>query len=169
VNGGPGLRAPGRLVEGVAQPINTFPKRAKSGMGTGRHLLYFDGTCGLCDGVVQFVLRHDATARFRFSPLQGQVAREALARFGADAAALQTVYVLADADTPAERLLGGSDAVLFVLAQLPAPWRWLSGLRRLPRGLRDGVYGLVARHRYRVFGRREACRVPSPAERARFL
>jgi len=138
-------------------------------MDTGSHLLFFDGTCGLCDGVMQFVLRHDAVARFRFSPLQGEVAREALARFGVDASALDTVYVLAEADAAAPRLLARSDAVLFVLSQLPAPWRWLGHLRVLPRALRDAAYGVVARHRYRVFGQKDACRLPTPAERARFL
>lgn len=133
------------------------------------HLLFFDGTCGLCDGFVQFVLRRDAAGRFRYAPLQGDAAREALARLGVDAAALDTVYVLAGSHSPAPRLLERSDAVLFVLAQLPAPWRWAGGLRLLPRPLRDAGYGLVARHRYRVFGRREACRVPSVEERARFL
>jgi len=138
-------------------------------MDTGSHVLFFDGTCGLCDGFVQFVLRHDTAGRFRFAPLQGELAARTLARLGADAGALQTVYVLAGADTPDERLLERSDAVLFVLSQLPAPWRWGAVFRVLPRALRDGAYGVVARHRYRVFGRRDACRLPRPEERARFL
>jgi len=127
---------------------------------TSPHLVFFDGTCGLCDGFVQFVLRHDGAGRFRFAPLQGEV----------DAQALQTVYVLADGDSPSERLLERSNAVLFVLSQLPAPWRWGAALFRVfPRALRDGAYGFVARHRYRVFGRTDACRLPRPEERARFL
>lgn len=133
------------------------------------HLLFFDGTCGLCDGFVQFVLQRDAAARFRFAPLQGERASEVLARHGGDAAALDTVYVLAGTESPAPRLLARSEAVLFVLGQLPAPWAWLSALRALPRPLRDAAYGLVARHRYRIFGSREACRLPGPGERARFL
>jgi predicted DCC family thiol-disulfide oxidoreductase YuxK len=138
-------------------------------MDTGSHLIFFDGTCGLCDGFVQFVLSRDSEERFRFTPLQGELAQQTLARFGADAAALETVYVLADRGGPGERLLRRSDAVLYVLSQLPAPWRWGAVGSVLPRGLRDGAYGFVARHRYRVFGKTEACHLPSPAERARFL
>lgn len=138
-------------------------------MGTGSHLVFFDGTCGLCDGFVQFVLGRDRAERFCFTPLQGELAKQTLGRFGAVAAALETVYVLADRGEPNERLLGRSDAVLFVLSQLPAPWRWAAVARVLPRGLRDVAYGVVARHRYRVFGKTEACRLPSPSERARFL
>jgi predicted DCC family thiol-disulfide oxidoreductase YuxK len=132
-------------------------------------LLFFDGTCGLCDGFVQFVLRRDAAGRFRFAPLQGEAARRALAPFGVEAAALDTLYVLAGAHSPAPQLLGRSDAVLYVLSQLPPPWRWLSGLRVLPRPLRDAVYAQVARHRYRLFGRKEACGLPPPGQRERFL
>ncbi|MEN9798581.1 MAG: hypothetical protein RL653_2277 [Pseudomonadota bacterium] len=138
-------------------------------MDSPHHLLFFDGTCGLCDGFVQFVLARDRMERFRFAPLQGELARATLARFGVDATALQTVYVLADRELGGERLLGRSDAVLFVLSQLPAPWCLGAAMRAVPRGLRDAVYGVVARHRYRVFGRTEACRLPSPSERARFL
>ena len=137
-------------------------------MESGHPLLFFDGTCGLCDGFVQFVLARDRAERFHFAPLQGERAHRELARHGADADLLDTVYVLAGPGTPGERLLYRSDAVLFVLSQLPWPWRWMGAARVLPRALRDGAYALVARHRYRVFGRREACRIPSPAERARF-
>ena len=132
-------------------------------------LVFFDGTCGLCDGFVQFVLARDRAERFRFTPLQGELARGTLSRFGVDAASLQTVYVLERPGAAGERLLGRSDAVLFVISQLPAPWRWGAAARVVPRALRDAVYAVVAKHRSRVFGRTEACRLPSPSERARFL
>jgi len=105
------------------------------------------------------VVARDRAGRFRPAPLQGEEAREALRRIGAGAPALDTVMVIAGGAT-APRLLVRSDAALFVLSRLPAPWRWLALARALPRPLRDRVYDLVARHRRRLFPAPGARRPP---------
>lgn len=132
-------------------------------------IFLYDGVCGLCNRGVQFILRHDRKGDFRFASLQSQFAQRALAHHRLNAADLDTVYVIVDSDE-VETLLARSDAVLFVLREIGGIWRvgaWL--LRWLPRQVRDRVYDLVARNRYRVFGRYETCPVPGETVRARFM
>ena len=174
-------------------------------------ILLYDGVCGLCNRMVQFVLRRDLAGVFRFASLQGSVAGEILARHGADAADLDTVYVVVNWGLGDERILPRSDAVIFVLRHLgpaelrsarpgqrpgpthakatPGPteekatadstnvlapglarWRIAALLLQLiPRRLRDFGYRVVARNRYRVFGRYDTCPIPSDQTRSRFL
>jgi predicted DCC family thiol-disulfide oxidoreductase YuxK len=133
-----------------------------------RHTLFYDGTCGLCDRFVQRVLARDTEDRFRFAPLQGAYASRVLGAHGVTLAPeqpLDTVYVL----TADGRLLDRSDAALFVAEQLPGRHGLARVAGRLPRALRDLGYRMVARSRYRLFGRRDACAVPTPETRAKFL
>jgi predicted DCC family thiol-disulfide oxidoreductase YuxK len=127
-------------------------------------LVLFDGVCNLCAGVVRFVIERDPEARFRFAPLQSELGRALKLRHGLDPDALAS-FVLIDADGAATR----STAVLRILRGLGAPWRWLYLLRAIPLPLRDALYGFVAGNRYRWFGRRDTCLVPSPDLRSRFL
>ena len=133
-------------------------------------ILLYDGVCGLCNRMNQFVLRHDQAGVFRFASLQSALAGRILARHGADAADLDTVYVVVNPDQPDENLLARSEAVIFVLKQLGGFWG-LTGfvLRFKPRFLRDLGYRVVARNRYRFFGRSETCFLPSSENRGRFL
>lgn len=138
-------------------------------MEEARHILFFDGVCGFCDRMVRFVLCHDRKGRFRFAPLQGEAARRELARFHRDAADSDTMYVLANAHRPEEVLYWRSRAMLFLLGELGWPWRAACALSWLPTVWLDAAYDAFARVRYRAFGRLDRCRVPTPAERARFL
>jgi predicted DCC family thiol-disulfide oxidoreductase YuxK len=133
-------------------------------------ILLYDGVCGLCNRMNQFVLRHDQAGVFRFASLQSALAGRILARHGADAADLDTVYVVVNPDQPDEHLLARSEAVIFVLKQLGGFWG-LAGfvLRFKPRFLRDLGYRVVARNRYRFFGRSETCFLPSSENCGRFL
>jgi predicted DCC family thiol-disulfide oxidoreductase YuxK len=163
-------------------------------------IILYDGVCGLCNRVNQFVLRRDPEGIFRFASLQGAVAGRILARHGANPEGLDTVYVVVDYELPEERLLPRSDAVIFILKQLGGAelcsagpfdfaqgrqpgaavptqasgptriWR-LAGLvlQLVPRPLRELGYRLVARNRYRFFGRFESCVLPSPKHRGLFL
>ena len=126
-------------------------------------LILFDGVCVFCSSWVQFVLRHDRDRRFSFLPIQSERGRALAVRLGIDPDAPKTNAVLLDG-----QIWLRSDAALKVLGALPST-RWLAGLRVIPRPLRDAVYGLIARNRYRIFGRSETCMVPSPEDRARFL
>ncbi len=133
------------------------------------HLVLYDGVCGLCDRFVQFLIRIDRHDRLRFAALQGDLGARLLREAGRETSALETVIVMADYGTPAQRLLDRSDAAIFAIASAGGIYSAAGGLRIFPRFLRDAVYLLVARSRYRIFGRFDACPIPSPATRAKFL
>jgi predicted DCC family thiol-disulfide oxidoreductase YuxK len=133
------------------------------------HLVLYDGVCGLCNRLVQFVLRRDAADRFRFAPLQGALARDLLRSRGRDAGDLDTVYVVADYGGPREALLWKGRAIVFLLSELGGIWRAARAATVLPARLVDAVYDLVAKRRYRWFGRHDACPTPSAGDRAKFI
>jgi predicted DCC family thiol-disulfide oxidoreductase YuxK len=137
--------------------------------GGGRHLLLYDGVCGLCDHLVQFVLAHDARHTFDFAPLQSGTGRAAVAREGGDPDALTSFYVVRDYQTAHPRSLVKARAALVVARELGWPWRVASLCGVLPTALLDVGYDLVARYRYRVFGRFEQCMLPRPDQRGRFI
>ncbi len=133
-------------------------------------ILLYDGVCGLCNRFVQFILRRDRNAIFRFASLQSAVAARILARHGANPTDLDTVYVVVNPELPGEYLLSRSAAAIFVLKQLGGLWRPVASLLQLlPNFLRDPAYNAVARHRYGIFGRSEVCPAPRDADHSRFL
>lgn len=127
-------------------------------------VIYFDGVCGLCSRLVDFVIRRDPEGRFRFAALQSPRGEAILRMTGLPAGSLESVIV-----EDGGRLYERSDAVLRVWRRLGFPWSLLAVGVIVPRPLRDALYGFVARRRYGWFGKRDACRVPTPAERERFL
>ena len=131
-------------------------------------LILFDGVCNLCNGFVQFVIEHDPAGRFRFAALQSVAGQAVLAAHGLDANAVATEpdSVLLEQDG---QLYSHSDAVLRIARELGGPWRLLLAGYVLPRAWRDAAYRLVARNRYRWFGRQESCWLPTPELKARFL
>ena len=133
------------------------------------HLVLYDGVCGLCDHFVQFLLRIDRHDRLRFAALQGPIGTAILEKAGRSRSSLSTVIVVADHETPFERLLERSDAALFAITSAGGLYRVAGMLRVVPRFLRDRVYDLVARWRYRIFGQFDACPIPRPETRAKFL
>jgi len=138
----------------------------------GRALLLYDGVCALCNGVVHFLMKRDRLDEFRYAPLESSLGREVLARFNIYAFP-DGVVLLTDALTGTEHLYQRSDAVAAALQRLSSPsgvWR-LAGriLRLVPRPLRDWGYGIVARFRYRLFGRYDRCPVPPLEQRSRLL
>jgi len=144
---------------------------AERDMISGLHpILLYDGVCGLCNRSVQFILRHDKAAAFRFASLQSSFAAPVLARHGANPSDLDTVYLLTNCEQPGESLLPRSEAVLFVLGRLGGFWRIVALLFRcIPRAVDDWAYRRVAHNRYRIFGRYETCPLPTEDTRARFL
>lgn len=128
-------------------------------------IIVFDGVCVLCNGWVRFLLRHDRHARFRFAAMQTDAGRALLARHGLDA------------DDPASFLLidegrafTDTDAIARVLSALGMPWTAAAALVRIaPRTIRDRAYRIIARHRYRLFGRHAACALPPDSARIRFI
>ena len=151
-------------------------------------VIFFDGVCALCNGFVDFVLARDCRAMFRFATLQGETASGVLREGGpgkspwasaggadsgsgtgpvgsGDSGEWMRSMVLRDKDGLHRR----SEAALRILVGLGGPWRLLGLLRLVPRPLRDAAYDLIARNRYRWFGKHDTCRMPTPEERERFL
>jgi|SRR5271169_2232189 len=133
-------------------------------------ILLYDGVCGLCNRLVQFILRRDRNAIFQFASLQSPFAARILARHGVNSADLDTVHVVVSHEQADESLLSRSDAVRYILRQLGGLWRFVGGmLSCLPRPIFDWGYRLVALNRYRIFGRYDVCPLPSETVRRRFL
>jgi predicted DCC family thiol-disulfide oxidoreductase YuxK len=132
-------------------------------------IILFDGVCNLCNGFVQFVLRHDGAGQFRFAALQSEAARALLAAHGhplTPAALADPASVVLVAEG---RVYTHSAAVLRIAGRLGGLWRLAAVGWLLPGPWRDALYRFVARHRYRWFGRQESCWLPTPALRGRFL
>lgn len=133
-------------------------------------IILYDGICGLCNGLVQFILKHDRDGRLRFASLQSDFAERVLSRHGIRNTDLDTFHVVLNYEQADERVLSRSDAVLQVGRELGRQWKILAAVGQvLPRALRDPIYRLVARYRYRVFGKYDTCMLPDPAQRSRFL
>lgn len=133
-------------------------------------ILLYDGVCGLCNRLVQFVIKRDARDHFRFASLQSDFAARILQRHGLDPRDLDTVYLITDYDQPGQRLAARSDAVIAVLRQLGEFWCAMGLLLQvLPPWLRDWGYGLVARIRYRKFGKYDTCPLPEEKQGHKFL
>ena len=133
-------------------------------------IILYDGVCGLCNRLVQFLLKHDRAGRLRFASLQSDFAAQVLGRHGFDPKDLDTVHVVENYDQPNERVLQRSDAILRAGRELGGFWGASSSIARVvPRAVRDLVYRLVATNRYRVFGKYDACMLPDANQRSRFL
>lgn len=127
-------------------------------------LLLIDGECVLCNRLAKFVICRDPQARIAFAALGSPRADDELRRRGLPPPPPGT-FVFLDGS----RALFRSEASLELAALLPPPWRWLALLRCIPARLRDPAYSLVARLRYRIFGKAQSCALLTPDERARFL
>ena len=132
----------------------------------GSSLVLFDGVCNLCNSSVLFIIDRDPAARFRFAALQSDAAAEVLASLGSDVPApgADSIVLVEDG-----RAYQRSDAALRIAKGLRQPWPLLGAFLVVPRPVRDWVYDLIAKNRYRWFGRQDACRVPTPDLRERFV
>jgi len=133
-------------------------------------IVLYDGVCGLCNRLVQFLLKHDREGRLRFASLQSDLAAKVLGRHGFDPKDLDTVHVVENYEQPDERVSQRSDAILLAGRELGGFWGASSSIAKVvPRPLRDLVYKLVATNRYRMFGKFDTCMLPDPNQRSRFL
>ena len=134
------------------------------------NVLFFDGVCGLCNHLVDFVLSRDRRGAIRFAPLQGETAARVLSgEWRVASPGTQTFDTVVWLDSSSREFVRSAAAVR-VLWTIGGVW-WLNGwlLWLIPRPLRDVGYRLVATNRYHLFGKKETCRLPAPAERERFL
>jgi predicted DCC family thiol-disulfide oxidoreductase YuxK len=130
-------------------------------------ILLYDGVCGLCNRLVQFVLKHDTAAHFRFVSLQSNYAARILKNYSLDPQDLDTVYVI---EAPGTQPKSRSDAVISILRTLGEFWTVVATILRIfPKPLRDWGYNIVARRRYRIFGKYESCPLPERKYQDRFL
>lgn len=130
----------------------------------GHPILFFDGVCNLCNSSVDFIIRRDKQRVFRFASLQGTTAHNLVPQY-AEEAGLSTVVLITE-----EGQFVRSTAVGHVLKRLGGFWKILGSLFLiLPAGFRDWLYKAVAKRRYRLFGKKDSCRLPTPEERELFL
>ena len=134
-------------------------------LNNGSHpIILFDGLCHLCDGSVQFVIRQDRQGIFRFAPLQSRAGEVLLEKFGLLHNPIDSFVLVYKG-----RAFTQSSAALQVLNLLPWYWKWTQVFRIVPPFIRNAVYRLIARNRYRWFGKRQQCMIPSPEVKSRFL
>ncbi|MCY7408721.1 MAG: DCC1-like thiol-disulfide oxidoreductase family protein [Chitinophagales bacterium] len=126
-------------------------------------LILFDGVCNLCNGFVQFVIVRDPEAKFMFTSLQSDEGQKILSAHHLPAKHFKTIILIKD-----EKIFTRSDAVLQIAKDLKG-WKWLYITRFVPAFIRNGVYNFVSEYRYKVFGERESCMLPTKELRGRFL
>ena len=127
-------------------------------------MIVFDGVCALCNGWVRFLLRFDHKGRYRFAAMQGAQGSAMLRAHGLDPQDPMSFLLLDEQGAWTD-----TDAILRVLAGLGGAWRLTGALRALPDSWRNAAYRMLARNRYRWFGRHDACYLPAPEQAARFL
>jgi len=130
----------------------------------GKPIVLFDGVCGLCDRFVQFVIRHDREGIVRFAPLQSELAKDLLRGAGLPVEGLSFIVVIEGKNSFIK-----SAAVLEIFRYLPGVWSTFAMLRYIPFAISDVVYDLTARNRYALFGKYDACVIPSESQKSRFL
>ena len=126
--------------------------------------MVLDAECVLCGADAKFILKHDRRRRFRLASMQGQAGASIYRELGIDPTDPETMVVV-----DGERVWRDSDGVLAIYRGLGWPWKALGVFGLVPRAIRDPIYGWIARNRYRLFGKRDTCWVPAPAEAHRIL
>jgi len=157
--------------QGVGSAAAAAGTQKLAGLPAGDVIVLYDGVCGLCSRIVSFLLPRDRARRIHFAALQGALAAGILGRHGLPPVEgdPQSIILVEAPGTPHERLFHRSAAALRIARLLPGAWPALAAFWVVPRLLRDWVYDRVANNRYRIFGRLDACTLPSPENRARFL
>jgi predicted DCC family thiol-disulfide oxidoreductase YuxK len=139
-------------------------------------VVLFDGVCNFCDASVNFIIDHDPKGYFKFAPLQSDEGRRLANEYGFESATADSKHTSNDL-IPIDSVIliedgkayTHSTAALHILRRLGSPWSWLYAFVIVPKPIRDWAYRLFARYRYRLFGRKDQCMLPTPDVRARFL
>ncbi len=127
-------------------------------------IVLFDGVCNLCNGSVQWLIAHDPLSKLRFASLQSDFGQNILKKNN-----LHTVDFNSFILVEGEKIWFKSDAALRVVGHLGGAWAWLRILQIVPTFIRNFFYDIIAKNRYRWFGKQESCWLPTPELRARFL
>ena len=129
-----------------------------------RPVIVFDGVCNLCNAAVQFVIKHDTKKYFQFASLQGTYGRQILADLPESYSSLKTFILIEDG-----KVFTRSTAALRVARKLATPVNWLYGFMIVPAFIRNAVYNFISKNRYRWFGKKDACMIPTQELKNRFL
>ncbi|QDO94832.1 thiol-disulfide oxidoreductase DCC family protein [Formosa sediminum] len=135
------------------------------GLNKQEKLVLFDGVCNLCDSSVQFIIKHDKKNIFKFTTLQGESAKTLITAFKIDTSKTDSILLY----TPKHRLYSKSTAALKIASQLNFPINLLSIFLIIPKFIRDYVYDFIAKNRYKWYGKKEACMIPTKALKVKFL
>ena len=127
-------------------------------------IILFDGVCNFCNGSVNFIIERDREGYFKFAPLQSEIGEKLLAEHGVNKAETDSVVLIEDG-----KAYTHSTAALRVARKLTGAWKWFYYLIFVPRPVRDAFYKLFARYRYKLFGKKDECMLPTPEIRTRFL
>jgi predicted DCC family thiol-disulfide oxidoreductase YuxK len=146
------------------RPISPADLAASSLSDLDHPLIVFDGVCHLCTGFVRFVIRRDRRALFQFLPAQSSRGEKLYARLGLKSSDWDSNLLVLEG-----RVYTELDAFIEVSRRFGGAWRLTPILYAIPRGLRDWLYNRIARNRYRWFGKRDVCYLPTPHVAARFL
>ena len=127
-------------------------------------IILFDGVCNFCNGSVNFIIERDTEKYFKFAPLQSEIGQKLLNEHGIDKTVTDSVVLIEN-----NKVYTRTTAVLRIAKRLSGAWRFFYGFIIVPSFIRDVLYKLFAKNRYKTFGRQEACMVPTPEIRERFL
>ena len=127
-------------------------------------IILFDGVCNLCNNSVQFVIKHDKESRFNFAAMQSEAGQLLLKQYGLPQKGFNSFVLVQN-----EKIFLKSTAALTVAKQLNGPVKLLYGFIIVPAFIRNTVYNFIAKNRYKWFGKKDSCMIPTPALKARFL
>ncbi|MBU5210641.1 thiol-disulfide oxidoreductase DCC family protein [Heyndrickxia oleronia] len=126
-------------------------------------IILFDGVCNFCNGSVQFIIKRDQNKYFKFASLQSEVGAKLLMEYGVNSS-LDSFVLIEDG-----KLYTKSEAALLVCRSLNGLWKWGYAFRIIPLPIRNWIYEMIAKNRYRWFGKRDSCMIPSKEDQERFL
>jgi predicted DCC family thiol-disulfide oxidoreductase YuxK len=127
-------------------------------------VILFDGVCNFCNGAINFVLKQDKKGIFRFAPLQSEAGRRLLQQYHLPTDEFESFVLIDDG-----KVYTKSSAALRVMNKLPWYWKEAQIFRVIPTIFRDAIYDFIARNRYKWFGKKDQCMLPTPEMRSRFL
>ncbi|AYD49211.1 thiol-disulfide oxidoreductase DCC family protein [Arachidicoccus soli] len=130
-----------------------------------QNIVLFDGICNLCNGAVQFIIKHDKNAHFKFASLQSAVAKKLLLQYGIEMRnPPESILLIRE-----HKIFYQSSAILHIAQRLDGAWKIATVLFIVPKFIRNFFYRLIAKNRYKWFGKKQECMLPTPALKSRFL
>ncbi|MEX0315739.1 MAG: thiol-disulfide oxidoreductase DCC family protein [Allomuricauda sp.] len=134
-------------------------------MESHKKIILFDGVCNLCNGAVQFVIKRDKKDMFRYAALQSEIGEQLIAERGIDTSKVDSIILI----EPGVAYFTKSDAALAITQGFGGLWKTITIFSWIPKVFRDALYDFIAKNRYKWFGRKDACMIPTPELQAKFL